>query len=74
MAVESEEDALARCDVTATTWWSSRPAPRRYWINSSSSKGSVLETLLGSRAAASTPAAGWERGTVSGRQLATSSG
>jgi ABC-2 type transport system permease protein len=55
-------------------------SPRRYWINELSTKGTVLEALLdgnepateGSSGDGSTnaaPARGWERGTVTGRQL-----
>jgi ABC-type multidrug transport system permease subunit len=71
LPVESEEEALAALRRHGYDMVVEPASPRRYWINESSSKGSVLETLLRSRSSSNgtAPVAGWERGTVTGRQL-----
>ncbi|HEX2465789.1 MAG TPA: ABC transporter permease [Thermoanaerobaculia bacterium] len=71
LPVESEEEALAALRRHGFDMVIDPAPPRRYWINESSSKGSVLETILRSRSSSpgTGPVAGWDRGTVTGRQL-----
>ena len=55
VAVADEEEALAALKRHGYDMVVEPGPPRRYWINSSSAKGSVLERILGSSAAAARP-------------------